>query len=130
GGEVQLCRISFLELLLNSEHITRHFIYSPRRIQWTVSRPWRLALFAALVTILNPIAGQLNALPLRMAALLAFAPQNGLLHYWKSMQSTDQTFKGLYHWNFFDAAVLLPYFAVMIILSVYGLHRYTLCYLY
>jgi cellulose synthase/poly-beta-1,6-N-acetylglucosamine synthase-like glycosyltransferase len=71
-----------------------------------------------------------GSLPSRIAAFLAFAPQNGLLHYWKSMQSTDQTFKGLYHWNLFDAAVLLPYFAVMIILSIYGIHRYTLCYLY
>ena len=46
------------------------------------------------------------------------------------MQYTDQTFKGLYHWNLFDAAVLLPYFAVMIVLALYGVHRYTLCYLY
>ncbi len=82
------------------------------------------------MTPLNCIAGQLNALPLRIASFLAFAPQNGLLHYWKSMQTTDQTFKGLYHWNLFDAAVLLPYFAVMIVLSIYGIHRYTLCYLY
>ncbi len=42
----------------------------------------------------------------------------------------DQTFKGLYHWNLFDAAVLLPYFAVMIVLALYGVHRYTMCYLY
>jgi len=46
------------------------------------------------------------------------------------MQSTDQTFKGLYHWNPFDAALLIPYFAVMILLAIYGVHRYTLCYLY
>jgi len=38
--------------------------------------------------------------------------------------------QGLYHWNLFDAAVLLPYFAVMIVLSIYGVHRYTMCYLY
>ena len=46
------------------------------------------------------------------------------------MQSTDRTFTGLYHWNAFDAALLLPYFAVMIILAIYGVHRYTLVYLY
>ena len=46
------------------------------------------------------------------------------------MQYTDQTFKGLYHWNLFDAALLLPYFAVMILLAIYGVHRYTMCYLY
>ncbi len=61
---------------------------------------------------------------------LIFAPQNGLRHYLKVMQSTDQTFKNLYHWNGFDAALLIPYFAVMIVLAIYGLHRYTLVYLY
>jgi cellulose synthase/poly-beta-1,6-N-acetylglucosamine synthase-like glycosyltransferase len=67
--------------------------------------------------------------PARQVALLAFAPQNGLRHYLK-MQYADQTFKGLYHWNLFDASMLLPYFAVMIVLSFYGIHRYTLCYQY
>ena len=46
------------------------------------------------------------------------------------MQYADQTFKGLYHWNLFDACMLLPYFAVMILLSLYGVHRYTMCYQY
>jgi cellulose synthase/poly-beta-1,6-N-acetylglucosamine synthase-like glycosyltransferase len=46
------------------------------------------------------------------------------------MQYVDQTFKGLYHWNWFDLAMLLPYFAVMIVLSIYGVHRYTMCYVY
>ena len=73
---------------------------------------------------------QLAGLPSRVAAHLFFAPQTGLRHYWKAMQNTDQTFKGLYHWNYFDAAVLLPYFAVMIVLALYGVHRYTMCYLY
>ena len=57
-------------------------------------------------------------------------PNNGLIHYLKTMQDTDHTFKRLYHWNAFDAALLLPYFAVMILLAIYGVHRYTLCYLY
>jgi hypothetical protein len=98
-----------------------------------LSRSWRLALFAALVTRLNAAASslpiQLAGLPSRVAAHLFFAPQTGLRHYWKAMQNTDQTFKGLYHWNYFDAAVLLPYFAVMIVLALYGVHRYTMCYL-
>ncbi|MGO8933718.1 MAG: cellulose synthase family protein [Terracidiphilus sp.] len=46
------------------------------------------------------------------------------------MQYADQTFKGLYHWNLFDALVLLPYFAVMFVLSLYGLHRYAMAYHY
>ncbi len=64
-----------------------------------------------------------------IAAFLAFAPQSGLRHYLK-MQYADQTFKGLYHWNLFDALMLLPYFAVMIVLSFYGIHRYTMAYQY
>jgi cellulose synthase/poly-beta-1,6-N-acetylglucosamine synthase-like glycosyltransferase len=86
------------------------------------------------VTRLNPVAGlsliHLGALQLRITTFLAFAPQNGLRHYFKVLQTTDQTFKGLYHWNIFDAALLLPYFAVMILLALYGVHRYTLCYQY
>jgi cellulose synthase/poly-beta-1,6-N-acetylglucosamine synthase-like glycosyltransferase len=68
-------------------------------------------------------------LPAHAATFLAFAPQGGFRHYLKT-QYGDQTFKGLYHWNFFDAAVLIPYFTVMIILALYGVHRYTMCYLY
>ena len=60
--------------------------------------------------------------------LALYAP-NGLRHFLKS-QYADQTFKGLYTWNAFDAALLIPYFAVMIVLAIYGIHRYTLVYLY
>ncbi|WP_263357622.1 cellulose synthase family protein [Acidicapsa ligni] len=62
-------------------------------------------------------------------ASLAFAPQSGFRHFLKT-QYADQTFKGLYTWNGFDAALLLPYFAVMIVLAIYGVHRYQLVYLY
>jgi len=65
----------------------------------------------------------------RATAFLALAPQNDLKHYLK-MQYADQTFRGLYHWNWFDLVLLLPYFAVMIVLSLYGIHRYQLCWLY
>jgi cellulose synthase/poly-beta-1,6-N-acetylglucosamine synthase-like glycosyltransferase len=75
-------------------------------------------------------SGCLATMPSRMAALWLFASQNSLRHYFKTLQNTDQTFKGLYHWNFVDAAILLPYFAVMILLAIYGIHRYTLCYQY
>jgi cellulose synthase/poly-beta-1,6-N-acetylglucosamine synthase-like glycosyltransferase len=99
-----------------------------------IFRSWRFTLFDAFLSLLKPAASvlhsQLAALPMRLAASLAFAPQTGLRHYLKQMQQADQTFKGLYHWNFFDAAVLLPYFAVMIVLALYGVHRYTMCYLY
>jgi len=42
----------------------------------------------------------------------------------------DQTFKGLYHLNAFDLALLIPYFTVLVILAGYGFHRYILVYMY
>jgi len=81
-------------------------------------------LFAALASSLQPALHSLTRL-----ALFAFAPQNSLKHYLKS-QYADRTFEGLYHLNWFDAALLFPYFAVMIVLAIYGIHRYTLVYLY
>ncbi len=72
----------------------------------------------------------LRELQPRAVELASLVSQNGLHHYLRSLQETDQTFKGLYHWNLFDAALLIPYFAVMILLSVYGVHRYTMCYQY
>ena len=91
------------------------------------------ALFAALAASMNHSASllriRLAELPLHSADYLSFASQNGLRHYLK-MQYADTTFKGLYHWNWFDLTLLIPYFSVMIILALYGMHRYTLCYLY
>jgi cellulose synthase/poly-beta-1,6-N-acetylglucosamine synthase-like glycosyltransferase len=36
----------------------------------------------------------------------------------------DNTFAGIHRLDWFDWAMLIPYFAVLIVLSVYGLHRY------
>src|SRR5215475_4973865 len=81
----------------------------------------RLALisvsFSGLVQIVHPVHA------------MAFAAEKGLKHYLK-MQYADQTFRGLYHWNTFDAMLLIPYFMVMIVLAIYGIHRYTMCYNY
>jgi cellulose synthase/poly-beta-1,6-N-acetylglucosamine synthase-like glycosyltransferase len=88
----------------------------------------RLVLFAAIATNLNLAAGLLWRLPVALQLAL-FAPQSGFRHFLKS-QYADQTFKGLYTWNAFDATLLIPYFAVMIVLAVYGIHRYQLVYLY
>jgi cellulose synthase/poly-beta-1,6-N-acetylglucosamine synthase-like glycosyltransferase len=41
---------------------------------------------------------------------------------------TDQTFRGLYQPNAFDLAIMLPYFAVLVVLAAYGSHRYWLVY--
>jgi cellulose synthase/poly-beta-1,6-N-acetylglucosamine synthase-like glycosyltransferase len=37
---------------------------------------------------------------------------------------TDDTFSGIYRLSAFDLAMLIPYFTILVILSVYGLHRY------
>jgi len=74
------------------------------------------------------LPGIFEAFP-RFADSLAFASQSGLKHFLK-MQYADQTFRGLYEWNWFDAALLLPYFAVMFVLAIYGVHRYQMAYLY
>ena len=39
-------------------------------------------------------------------------------------------FQGLYQPNAFDLSILIPYFGCLVILSVYGVHRYALTYLY
>src|ERR1700704_3089465 len=36
----------------------------------------------------------------------------------------DSTFTGIHKLNWFDWALLVPYFSILAILSVYGLHRY------
>jgi hypothetical protein len=51
------------------------------------------------VTSLESASNLFSGLPMRLAAYLALAPQNGFRQYLKAMQQTDQTFKGLYHWN-------------------------------
>ena len=63
------------------------------------------------------------------SAYLALASQNSLSHQMKNM-FTDPFSSVTYHWNWFDAVILLPYFAVMIVLALYGVHRYTMCYQY
>ena len=54
---------------------------------------------------------------------------HGLRHYLRS-HFLDPTFKGLYHANAFDMALLIPYFVVLVLLAFYGMHRYQLVYLY
>ena len=54
---------------------------------------------------------------------------NPVADYWR--RNTDplsNPFKGLYQLNSFDMAVMTPYFVVMIILAMYGIHRYALVY--
>src|SRR5947209_5895332 len=37
---------------------------------------------------------------------------------------SDKTFDGIHTLQWFDWAILVPYFSVLIVLSFYGLHRY------
>src|ERR1700734_2601086 len=36
----------------------------------------------------------------------------------------DDTFNGVHHMEFFDWALLVPYFAILLVLSFYGCHRF------
>lgn len=68
--------------------------------------------------------------PLNSSHFLAMvSSQRGLGHWFKT-HFLDTTFRGLYKPNAFDLMLLIPYFVVMGILAVYGLHRYKLVYMY
>ena len=66
----------------------------------------------------------LNFAPFLLAAL----QQGPLSHYWHKI--TDRTFTGVYNANGFDLAMMIPYFIVLFVLALYGMHRYTLIYDY
>jgi len=59
---------------------------------------------------------------------LALLSQSSLGHYWHKL--TDRTFAGVYRANSFDLMMMIPYFIVLFVLAVYGLHRYWLVYDY
>jgi cellulose synthase/poly-beta-1,6-N-acetylglucosamine synthase-like glycosyltransferase len=61
-------------------------------------------------------------------AILA-APNNPVVKYFYKVFHKDP-FQGIYQPNAFDLSILIPYFTILIILSVYGIHRYSLVYLY
>jgi cellulose synthase/poly-beta-1,6-N-acetylglucosamine synthase-like glycosyltransferase len=65
--------------------------------------------------------------PLLVSAM--FLVQRGFTQYVRQ-HFFDTTFKGLYQADAFDLALLIPYFIVLILLATYGIHRYTLVYLY
>ena len=66
----------------------------------------------------------------RLATFLA-ADANPFSNYWRRNTDTSlNPFRGLYTLNSFDFAVMVPYFFVMTILAVYGIHRYALVYNY
>ncbi|MFY9730178.1 MAG: cellulose synthase family protein [Candidatus Acidiferrales bacterium] len=59
-----------------------------------------------------------------------FAPvANPVSDFWRrNLDPLTNPFRGLYQVNSFDLVVMTPYFVVMIILAMYGIHRYVLVY--
>lgn len=64
---------------------------------------------------------------LLLASLIVQA--NPVVRYIRHIFRKDP-FQGIYEPNAFDLAILVPYFTILIILSIYGIHRYYLTYLY
>ena len=58
----------------------------------------------------------------------AFLATNTLDHLQHGLN--DTTFSGIHSLSWFDWAILIPYFAVLCVLSLYGLHRYEVIYSY
>ncbi len=54
---------------------------------------------------------------------------NPVVHYIHLIFRPDP-FRGIYQPSLFDRAITIPYFTILVILSIYGLHRYFLTYLY
>ncbi|HEV2424837.1 MAG TPA: cellulose synthase family protein [Terriglobia bacterium] len=57
------------------------------------------------------------------------APPNPVVHYVQKIFHKDP-FSGIYQPNAFDVSILVPYFTILIILSIYGIHRYFLTWTY
>jgi len=53
---------------------------------------------------------------------IAFLASSPVRQAWRSL--TDDTFAGIHQLSWFDWSMLIPYFALLIILSIYGMHRY------
>ena len=60
---------------------------------------------------------------------ILIAPANPVVNYFHKVFHKDP-FRGIYQPNAFDLSILIPYFTILIILSIYGMHRYYLVYLY
>src|SRR5712692_10444532 len=74
------------------------------------------------------VIGIVLIMHIALSLSVGLAAQSPIVHYWRKI--TDRTFAGIYHANAFDLAMMIPYFIVLLILAVYGLHRYWLVYDY
>src|SRR5262252_4206775 len=55
-----------------------------------------------------------------LALLVAKSTADKLVH----RVFAETPFAGIHHLTWFDWAMLIPYFGILIVLSVYGIHRY------
>ncbi len=53
-----------------------------------------------------------------------------LVSHWTQSLRFDDTFAGIHQLGWFDWALLIPYFSILSLLSVYGLHRYGVIHTY
>ncbi|MGH9406638.1 MAG: cellulose synthase family protein [Terriglobia bacterium] len=67
--------------------------------------------------------------PVALHPALWAAPLDGVVHY-VGIVFEKTPFQGIYQPNFFDLSVIIPYFAFLVVLSIYGAHRYFLTYIY
>ena len=56
-----------------------------------------------------------------MAVLLASSPLQRAVN-----ALNDDTFTGIHRLDWFDWSLLIPYFSIMVVLSIYGVYRYEL----
>jgi cellulose synthase/poly-beta-1,6-N-acetylglucosamine synthase-like glycosyltransferase len=65
------------------------------------------------------------------AILLIVAAQGWLGGNWSRIADPNRDpFRGIYQFNSFDLAIVIPYFVVLGVLAAYGFHRYWLVYCY
>ena len=63
--------------------------------------------------------------------LMIAAAQGWLGGHWSQLtDSSRDPFRGIYQFNAFDLAIMIPYFLVLGVLAAYGFHRYWLVYCY
>ena len=64
-------------------------------------------------------------------AIFLIAATQGWLGNWSRIfDPARDPFRGIYHLNAFDLAIVIPYFLVLGVLAAYGFHRYWLVYCY
>jgi cellulose synthase/poly-beta-1,6-N-acetylglucosamine synthase-like glycosyltransferase len=55
--------------------------------------------------------------------------QNTFSKYWHTQTDPHTNpFRGMYQLNGFDLAIIIPYFIVLVVLALYGMHRYVMVY--